>query len=275
MANASIDETAPVTKGRSILGLIDYVVDPILNLLDDLGATILLFVQALTWLVRPPFRVAQLMIAIEFIGAGSLFIAGLVGMFTGMAFTVSTIVGFRQFSAEGMVGGVVALALARELAPVLAAVVVTARAGSTMASELGNMRVTEQIDAITTMGVSPVQYLVVPRVLATTIVLPLLAMCFGIAGMFGAWIVAVLWQSIDPGIFFEKVQTFVKMGDIRMLLTKSAIFGVIVSTICCKKGFHASGGARGVGEATAKAVVASIVAIFAADYVITTLMTDV
>ena len=275
MANASIDETAPVTKGRSILGLIDYVVDPILNLLDDLGATILLFVQALTWLVRPPFRVAQLMIAIEFIGAGSLFIAGLVGMFTGMAFTVSTIVGFRQFSAEGMVGGVVALALARELAPVLAAVVVTARAGSTMASELGNMRVTEQIDAITTMGVSPVQYLVVPRVLATTIVLPLLAMCFGIAGMFGAWIVAVLWQSIDPGIFFEKVQTFVKMGDIRMLLTKSAIFGVIVSTICCKKGFHASGGARGVGEATAKAVVASIVAIFAADYVVTTIMTDI
>jgi phospholipid/cholesterol/gamma-HCH transport system permease protein len=144
-----------------------------------------------------------------------------------------------------------------------------------MASELGNMRVTEQIDAITTMGVSPVQYLVVPRVLATTIVLPLLALIFAIAGMFGAWVVAVLWQSIDPGIFFERIQTFVKISDLRMLLVKSAIFGVIVSTICCKKGFHASGGARGVGEATAKAVVSSIVAIFAADYVITTLMTDI
>jgi phospholipid/cholesterol/gamma-HCH transport system permease protein len=203
-----------------------------------------------------------------------MFIAGLVGMFTGMAFTVSTIVGFRQFSAEGMVGGVVALALARELAPVLAAVVVTARAGSTMASELGNMRVTEQIDAITTMGVSPVQYLVVPRVLATTIVLPLLALCFAIAGMCGAWIVAVLWQSIDPGVFFDRIQTFVKWSDIRMLLVKSMLFGIIVSTICCKKGFFASGGARGVGEATAKAVVSSIVAIFAADYVVTTLMTD-
>ena len=125
------------------------------------------------------------------------------------------------------------------------------------------------------MGVSPVQYLVVPRVLATTVVLPLLAMCFGIAGMFGSWIVAVLWQGIDPGIFFDRVQTFVKLSDISMLLTKSAIFGVIVSTICCKKGFHASGGARGVGEATAKAVVASIVAIFAADYVVTTIMTDI
>ena len=113
--------------------------------------------------------------AVVLICAGSTFIVFLVGLFTGMAFTVSTIVGFRQFSAEGMVGGVVALALTRELAPVLASVVVTARAGSTMASELGNMRVTEQIDAITTMGVSPVQYLVVPRVVATTLVLPLLA----------------------------------------------------------------------------------------------------
>jgi len=270
----SVDPTTP-RKGRNIFGFVDYVVDPLLGLMDDLGGTVLLFGRTLTWLVRPPFRISQLLIAIEFIGAGSLFIAGLVGMFTGMAFTVSVIVGFRQFSAEGMVGGVVALALARELAPVLAAVVVTARAGSTMASELGNMRVTEQIDAITTMGVSPVQYLVVPRVLATTIVLPLLAICFGIAGMFGAWLVAVVWQSIDPGIFFERIQTFVKWDDIRMLLTKSALFGIIVSTICCKKGFNASGGARGVGEATAKAVVASIVAIFAADYIVTTVMTDI
>jgi len=260
---------------RSAMRVVDFVADPILDVLDDIGSTLLLFAQALSWLVRPPYRIAQLTLAIEFIGAGSMFIAILVGMFTGMAFTVSVIVGFRQFSAEGMVGGVVALALARELAPVLAAVVVTARAGSTMASELGNMRVTEQIDAITTMGVSPVQYLVVPRVLATTLVLPLLAVIFAIAGMFGAWVVAVQWQGIDPGVFFDRIQTFVKWADIRMLVVKSAIFGVIVSTICCKKGFRASGGARGVGEATAKAVVASIVAIFAADYVITTIMTDI
>jgi phospholipid/cholesterol/gamma-HCH transport system permease protein len=255
--------------------MVETVVDPVLGMLDDLGGTVLLFVQALTWLVRPPLRIAQIFLAIEFIGAGSMFIAGLVGLFTGMAFTVSSIVGFRQFSAEGMVGGVVALALARELAPVLAAVVVTARAGSTMASELGNMRVTEQIDAITTMGVSPVQYLVVPRVLATTLVLPMLALGFGIAGMVGAYVVAVMWQGIDPGVFFNRIEQFVQWADIRMLLTKSAIFGVIVSTICCKKGFHASGGARGVGEATAKAVVSSIVAIFAADYVVTTIMTDI
>ena len=275
LANTTADDGVAAPKGKVLFGLLDYVIDPALGFMDDLGATVLLFWQAMTWLVRPPYRIAQLMNAIEFIGAGSLFIAGLVGVFTGMAFTLSTIVAFRQFSAEGMVGGVVALALARELAPVLAAVVVTARAGSTMASELGNMRVTEQIDAITTMGVSPVQYLVVPRVVATTLVLPLLALCFAIAGMFGSWVVAVVWQQIDPGIFFDKIQTFVKWADVRMLLVKAALFGIIVSTICCKKGFFASGGARGVGEATAKAVVSSIVAIFAADYVVTSIMTDI
>ncbi len=271
---ADTEPLIQTSRPNPLVRLVDAVTDPLIALLDDLGATFLLLTKTLAWLVRPPFRVAQLVNAIEFIGAGSMFIAGLVGMFTGMAFTVSSIVGFRQFSAEGMVGGVVALALARELAPVLAAVVVTARAGSTMASELGNMRVTEQIDAITTMGVSPVQYLVVPRVLATTIVLPMLALGFGIAGMGGAYVVGVVWQGIDPGLFLDKVESFVRWPDIRMLLVKSAVFGVIVSTICCKKGFFASGGARGVGEATAKAVVASIVAIFAADYVLTTLMTE-
>ena len=260
-------------------GLINFLhertVAPLLRGLDDLGATMLLGGQAAIWLFCRPFRATQFLIALEFIGAGSTFIVCLVGLFTGMAFTVSSIVGFRQFSAEGMVGGVVALALARELAPVLAGVVVTARAGSTMASELGNMRVTEQIDAITTMGVSPIQYLVVPRVVATTLMLPLLAVLFALSGMVGAYIVAVVWQAIDPGVFFDKIQQFVQVSDLRMLAVKSMIFGVIVSTICCKKGFFASGGARGVGEATAKAVVSSIVAIFAADYLVTTLMTDI
>jgi phospholipid/cholesterol/gamma-HCH transport system permease protein len=257
-----------------IAGWVDVLAGPFVALLDDLGATVLLGARTLAWAVRPPMRWAQLLIALDFIGAGSTFIVALVGMFTGMAFTLSTIVAFRRFSAEGMVGGVVALALARELAPVLAAVVVTARAGSTMASELGNMRVTEQIDAITTMGVSPEQYLILPRVLAATLMMPLLATCFGIAGQGGAYVVAVMWQGIDPGVFFDKIKQFLDVADLRMMTIKSLVFGVVVSVICCKKGFFASGGARGVGEATAKAVVSSIVAIFAFDYVLTTLLTE-
>jgi phospholipid/cholesterol/gamma-HCH transport system permease protein len=260
--------------GRSS-ALVDRVIDPVLSAFDEIGSNLTLGFQTLAWTFRPPFRFSPLLSALDFVGAGSSFIVGLVGLFTGMAFTLSTIVGFRQFSAEGMVGGVVALALSRELAPVLASVVVTARAGSTMASELGNMRVTEQIDAITTMGVSPIQYLVSPRVVATTLLLPILTTFFAIAGMGGAYIVAVVWQGLDPGLFWDKVHGFVRMPDIHMMLIKSTLFGFIVSVICCKKGFYASGGARGVGEATAKAVVLSIVAIFAADYITTSMLTDV
>ena len=270
------ESTEEAPRPTSVVDVVwGMVTTPPIEILDEVGETVLLFVRSLTWLVRPPFRGAQFLAALDFIGAQSTFIVGLVGLFTGMAFTLSTITAFRQFSAEGMVGSIVTLALARELAPVLAAVVLTARAGSTMASELGNMRVTEQIDAITTMGVSPVQYLVVPRILASTLMLPLLAVAFGMAGMGGAYIVAVLWQSIDPGVFWDRVRSLVMWKDITMCITKALIFGVIVSTICCKKGFYASGGARGVGEATAKAVVSSIVAIFAADYVTTAFMTDV
>ena len=267
------DDTPPPTES-ALSKLVDLLLGRPLALLEELGGYLSIGGQFFAWVARPPFRLAPFLAALAFIGAESTFIVGLVGLFTGMAFTVSTILGFRQFSAENMVGGVVSLALSRELAPVLAAVVVTARAGSTMASELGNMRVTEQIDAITTMGVSPVQYLVVPRILATTLMLPLLTLAFGMAGMGGAYVVAVVDQNLDPGQFWDKVRVFLKPDDVRMAIVKATLFGFIVSTICCTKGFNASGGARGVGEATAKAVVASIVAIFAADYIVTLIMSD-
>lgn len=269
-----MSEEASARADDGITGLLLRPLSAVLDVLDNLGATVVLLGRTLAWGIRPPYRVGPLLAALDFVGAESLFIEVLVGLFTGMAFTLSTIVGFRQFSAEGMVGGIVALAMARELAPVLAAVVLTARAGSTMASELGTMRVTEQIDALTTMGVNPVQYLVLPRVVATVLMLPLLAVCFAMAGMFGSYLVAVVWQNIDPGVFIDKIRQFVEMSDLRMMFTKSLVFSVILSVICCKMGFHASGGARGVGEATAKAVVASIVTVFAADYVVGAMMTD-
>jgi phospholipid/cholesterol/gamma-HCH transport system permease protein len=273
------ETTQPLTAPRSpiafLVALVDKVLAPPLDLLDEIGATVLLAAQAAVWLVRPPYRWAQLLIALDFIGAGSTFIVGLVGLFTGMAFTVSTIVGFRQFSAEGMVGGVVALAMARELAPVLAAVVVTARAGSTMASELGNMRVTEQIDAITTMGVSPIQYLVVPRIVATVLMLPLLAVAFGMAGMVGAYLVAVVWQNIDPGAFFDRIQSLVELADLRMLGPQGARLRAHRERHLLQEGLLRVGrrarGRGGDGEGGR----ASIVAIFAADYVLTTMLTEI
>ena len=255
--------------------LTDAVYVPVIHGFEDVGSTLMLGVQTMLWAFRPPFRPAQLLIALDFVGAGSTFIVALVGLFTGVAFTVSTILGFRQFSAEGMVGGVVALAMARELAPVLASVVVCARAGSTMASELGNMRVTEQIDAITTMGVSPIQYLISPRVVATTLMMPLLATCFGVAGQGGAYLVAVVWQDIDPGVFFDKIHRVPAGRRPSHDGREGRCVWVRHEPHLLQEGFLGVRWCARCGEATAKAVVASIVAIFAFDYLLTTLMTDI
>jgi phospholipid/cholesterol/gamma-HCH transport system permease protein len=245
-----------------------------LDLLDGLGATFLLGFRVLLWLVRRPFRGRQFVASMDFVGVESLFIVSLTGVFVGMVFALQTVYGFRRFSAEGMVGGVVALSLTREISPVFAGLMVTSRAGSAMAAELGNMRVTEQIDAIATMGVSPVQYLVVQRVVAAVIVLPCLCILFTIVAMTGAYFVAVTTLGVDPGVFMDRVRNLVEPRDLWMGVVKSAVFGFLISIISCKQGFFASGGAKGVGIATTRAVVQSSVAILIANYIITSIMTD-
>ena len=142
------------------------ILGPILSVFESVGTTVGLTIQTVLWLLRPPFRVSQMLAAMDYIGVQSIFIVGLTGTFSGMVLALQTTYALKAFSAEGRVGGIVAVSLAREVAPVFSAIMVTARAGSAMAAELGNMRVTEQIDAITTMGVSPVQYLLSPRLLA-------------------------------------------------------------------------------------------------------------
>lgn len=245
-----------------------------LDLLDGLGQTIILGFRALMWLVRPPLRIRQFIAAMDFVGVESIFIVALTGIFTGMVFALQTVYGFRRFSAEGMVGGIVALSLTREIAPVFAGLMVTSRAGSAMAAELGNMRVTEQIDAIATMGVSPIQYLVVPRIIAGVIVLPCLCILFTLVAMLGAYGVAVSWLQVDPGVFMDRVRQLVEPRDLWMGIVKSAVNGFLISLISCKQGFFASGGAKGVGIATTRAVVQSAVAILIANYIITNAMTD-
>ncbi len=246
-----------------------------LDALDALGTTVLLGLRVMLWLVRPPWRVRLFIGAMDFVGVGSIFIVSLTGLFTGMVFALQMVYAMRRFGAEGMVGGVVALALTRELAPVFAGLMVTSRAGSAMAAELGNMRVTEQIDAIATMGVSPVQYLVVPRVVAAVIVLPCLCVLFTLVAMGGAYGIAVPMLGVDPGIFWDRVRQLVEPRDVWMGLVKSAVNGYLIALISCKQGFFASGGAKGVGIATTRAVVISAVAILVANYLITSWLTDV
>jgi phospholipid/cholesterol/gamma-HCH transport system permease protein len=255
-------------------GLFGRVLEPALSFLDNIGNIVTLTFQTLVWLVRPPFRFSQFLAAMDFIGTQSVFIVGLTGTFSGMVVTLQTSYALRAFSAEGRVGGLVAVTLTRELAPVFSAIMVTARAGSAMAAELGNMRVTEQIDAIATMGVSPVQYLLSPRLLASVVMLPLLCVLYTSVGMCGSYLVAVIWLGGDAGAFYQSIRDFAVPKDLTMGIVKAAVFGFIVSAISCRHGFFASGGARGVGVATTRAVVESCVTILIANYILTQLMLD-
>jgi phospholipid/cholesterol/gamma-HCH transport system permease protein len=250
------------------------ILDPVLYWLDDIGNIVTLTAKTLFWLVRPPYRVGQFLAAMDFIGVQSIFIVGLTGTFSGMVVALQTTYALRAFSAEGRVGGIVAVSLTREVAPVFAAIMVTARAGSAMAAELGNMRVTEQIDAITTMGVSPIQYLLAPRMLASIIMVPLLCVLYMTVGMGGAYLVAVIWLGGDGGVFAQSVKDLSVPDDLFMGVTKAIVFGFLISAISCRHGYFASGGAKGVGVATTRAVVETCVAILVVNYMLTQILLD-
>lgn len=243
--------------------------------LEGIGSPVLLTGKTLLWLIRPPYRYREFFAAMEFIGVQSIFIVSLTGTFSGMVLALQTTNTLRQFSAEGVVGSVVAISLTREISPVFASLMVTARAGSAMAAELGNMRVTEQIDAILTMGVSPVQYLLSPRLLASLVMLPLLCVLYTCLGMAGAWLVSVETLGVDPGVFLSNIEKYMVPKDFWMGEIKAGVFGFLIAAISCNQGFFASGGARGVGIATTRAVVQSAVAILIANYFITAWMTEV
>ncbi len=256
-------------------GFFALLAAPFLSLLDRIGTVLLLTGQTLAWAVRPPYRLMQLFLAMDFIGVKSIFIISLTGMFSGMVLSLQTVHSLRQFGAEGVVGSIVAVSLCREISPVFAALMVTARAGSAMAAELGNMRVTEQIDALVTMGVSPAQYLLAPRLLASVLMLPLLCILYSCVGMMGAWVVSVNWLGVDPGIFLANIEKYLVPSDLYMGEIKALVFGFLISAISCAQGFYASGGAKGVGEATTRAVVLSAVTTLVANYLLTSWLTEI
>lgn len=241
----------------------------VLEVFTEIGNTALLFFQTVAWAVRPPLRFGLTLQQAEFIGVGSLFIVLLTGLFTGLVFALQSSFAFAKFSAESLVGATVVISLCRELAPVLTGLMVTGRAGSAIATELGTMRVTEQIDALSTMAVSPVQYLVVPRVIAMTLVMPLLTMLFNAVGFVGAFIVGVFQAGINEGTFMGRIHQVVDFTDLAGGLMKSAVFGFAIALIACNKGMRASGGSRGVGVAATQTVVSGSVTILVLDYILT------
>jgi phospholipid/cholesterol/gamma-HCH transport system permease protein len=225
--------------------------------------------ETVAWTVRPPFRPELILAQMAAIGVGSTFIVGTTGFFTGMVFALQVTYAMAQFGAEGYVGGSVALSLARELGPVLTALMVIGRSGSVIATELGTMRVTEQIDAMETMAVNPIQYLAVPRFIASLLMFPALTMLFDSIGYAGGYLMGIFVSQISPGPFIEHTRTMVETQDVVHGLFKSIIFGGVVALITCYRGYSAEGGARGVGEGTTRAVVMSSIAILVVDYALT------
>lgn len=240
--------------------------------LYEIGVFMITAVETVTFCFRPPFRVRLLLQQMDFVGVGSLFIIILTGTFAGAVFTLQSLYAFSLFNMESMVGATVTLALTRELSPVLASLMITGRAGSAMATELGTMRVTEQIDALATMAVSPVQYLFVPRFLASIVMFPILTVVFSLVGIAGSYVVGVFMWGVDPGNFIAKIKIYVTGHDVNIGLVKAFIFGGFVSLISCFKGYRAKGGARGVGTATTQAVVVGSVSIMILNYFLTVYM---
>lgn len=240
----------------------------VMSVVTDVGAITSLGVDVAKWSVRPPFRAFNLFAQLDFVGVGSILIVAFTGVFSGMVFAHQSARAFEMFNATSLVGPTVALTITRELGPVFTALMVTMRAGSAMCTELGTMRVTEQVDALETMAVSPIQYLLVPRVLAGLIMVPVLTMVFDTTGLAGGYFVSVLVKGVSAGTFLTRTHQWLDPEDIAEGLIKGAVFGLTVSLIGCYKGYHATGGAKGVGNATTEAMVASALAIFILDYLV-------
>lgn len=234
--------------------------------LTALGAHLILLVNALTWLFRRPFRWRLFLEQMEFIGVGSLPIVLLVGFFSGAVSALQAINALSIFGQERWVGVTVGVSLAEELAPVFAGLMITARAGSGMATELGSMRITEQVDALTTFAVNPVQYLITPRLVAATLMGPVLTMAFNLIGLVGGYLVAILVRNLDVG---QVTGLFVYWVDPRHYikgLVKAAVFGLTLALAACYQGFNVRGGAKEVGLATTRSVVTGSVCILVLDY---------
>ncbi len=234
----------------------------------------LMFFKAMMLTFRPPFRVRLLLKQMEFVGVKSTLVVVLTGLFSGMVLALQGYYGFRKFGGETLLGATVALSLLRELGPVLTGLMVTARAGSAMAAEIGTMRVTEQIDALEVMAVNPIHYLVVPRLWAAILMVPLLTVLADVVGIAGGYFVGVILLHIDAGIYIAKMKELVELSDIANGLYKAFVFGAILAVVGCFKGYHARGGAEGVGRATTQAVVISSISILIADYILTSLLFD-
>ena len=244
----------------------DLVGRQVIDIVESLGRFGTFFLRALATLFTPPFKFRAFVDRIDYIGFRSLLIILLTGTFTGMVLGLQIYLTLARFGSEAYLGPAVALSIIRELGPVLSALVVTGRAGSALTAEIGIMRITEQIDALTVMALNPVRYLVVPSILAGLVTFPMMTAIFDVVGIFGGYLVGVELLGLSEGTYFGEMRTFVDMHDVLTGFYKSVCFGVIVTWVATYKGFTVGHGAEGVARSTTQAVVLATVLILVWDY---------
>lgn len=236
------------------------------------GRLALFFWQTIVAACCPPWYGRQILKQFLHIGYFSLPVVGLTAIFTGMVLALQSYTGFSRFSAEGAVSTVVVLSMTRELGPVLAGLMVAGRVGAAMAAEIGTMRVTEQIDALITLATNPLQYLVVPRLLAGILMLPLLVLVADIIGVFGGYLVGVYQLGFNPSQYIQQTVKYLEYQDFFSGLIKASVFGFLIALMGCYHGYCSARGAEGVGKATTKAVVSASILILCMNYALTALL---
>lgn len=232
-----------------------------------------IFINSALWQgLRAPFYFKQILRQFIEIGYLSLPVVGLTALFTGMVLALQSYTGFSRFNAEGAIANVVVLSMTRELGPVLAGLMVAGRIGAAMAAEIGTMRVTEQVDALTTLSTNPMKYLIAPRLFAGVLMLPFLVLIADTIGVFGGYVVATYRLGFSPANYIKQTVDFLEAADVYSGLMKAAAFGFIISAMGCYHGFNSRGGAQGVGQATTNAVVSSSILILVTNYILTALL---
>lgn len=255
-----------------LLRLVQALGHFVLHVCARLGAFSIFFMHATQTLFTTRLKVHKLFAQMNRIGVESFNIIVLTGSFAGMVFALQSYIGFQRVGGEQFIGAVVALGMIRELGPVLTGLMVTGRAGSAIAAEIGTMSITEQIDALTTLRINPFQYLIVPRILGSTIILPFLT-CFSmIFGIIGGYLICVHVLELSPEDYISSIKNYVELDDILGGLKKAAAFGLILSWVGSYKGYNTTGGARGVGISTTQAVVVSSILILISNYFLTKLL---
>jgi phospholipid/cholesterol/gamma-HCH transport system permease protein len=242
-----------------------------IKIVETLGVKVLFVLVAISHVVRPPIYFRRILKEFIEIAFYSLPIVGLTAFFTGMVLALQSYVGFARFSAEGAIANVVVISITRELGPVLTALMVAGRISGAMAAEIGTMKVSEQLDALYTLSVNPMKYLITPKIIAGILALPILVFIADIIGVMGGWVVAVAQLDFSSSLYLKSTISFVTFLDIFSGLVKAAVFGLIITVMGCFFGYFSSRGAMGVGKATTNAVVTSSILIFLFDYILTVL----